>query len=438
MALSDQEIKALLEKAKSYEDSADEAGAKGSGSLQYFEQALSCYNKIIESIPNNHYYYERRSNVKYVLAGKSSLTSSSGGSYLESAIDDISKAIELEPDRGKHYRLRGYYCFAKLSNQRIVDEQLSKRSIEDYQTCISKDPTQPRVWLNLLGLNLSLRNYDEAISVYGQCKSYISDKEDQLIRAWLGCIVFIMAGDSVEEEDIKPLYNQEIRLNRVTLIGFTIPTLKRLLEKERNEECRKKVNELNELLFSHIDDWLRRGFLLRELGCYEEALKAYDKAIELNPNNALAWNNKAGVLSVLNRHEEAIKVYDKAIESKPDDANLWSSKGHCLGELWRLKEAIEACDKAIELDSNHAMAYINKSHRLGQLGCHEEALKACDRAVELEPNNAMVWNNKGWNLGQLGRHEEALEALDKAIELDPNCALAKGNKDSILGKPNRH
>lgn len=46
----------------------------------------------------------------------------------------------------------------------------------------------------------------------------------------------------------------------------------------------------------------------------EEAIKAYDKAIEINPENADDWYNKGFALYELGKYEEATKAYDKAKE----------------------------------------------------------------------------------------------------------------------------
>ena len=46
----------------------------------------------------------------------------------------------------------------------------------------------------------------------------------------------------------------------------------------------------------------------------EEAIKAYDKAIEMNPENADEWYNKGFALYELGKYEEATKAYDKARE----------------------------------------------------------------------------------------------------------------------------
>ncbi len=46
----------------------------------------------------------------------------------------------------------------------------------------------------------------------------------------------------------------------------------------------------------------------------ESQEKACGKAIEINPPNSIAWNNKGLTLSSLGKYNEAIKAYDKAIE----------------------------------------------------------------------------------------------------------------------------
>ena len=48
----------------------------------------------------------------------------------------------------------------------------------------------------------------------------------------------------------------------------------------------------------------------------EEAIKAYDKAIEINPDDYKAWYNKGVALNKLGRHEEAINAVNKATELK--------------------------------------------------------------------------------------------------------------------------
>ena len=53
--------------------------------------------------------------------------------------------------------------------------------------------------------------------------------------------------------------------------------------------------------------------LYHNLSQYEETLKCFQKAIEIDPKNSLAWNNKGFALEKLNRITEAVKCYKKAL-----------------------------------------------------------------------------------------------------------------------------
>ena len=59
-------------------------------------------------------------------------------------------------------------------------------------------------------------------------------------------------------------------------------------------------------------------------------MKAFDKAIEINPQNSNAWNNKGVALGNLNKYDEAMKAFDKAIEINPQDSDAWNNKGVAL------------------------------------------------------------------------------------------------------------
>jgi tetratricopeptide (TPR) repeat protein len=174
-----------------------------------------------------------------------------------------------------------------------------------------------------------------------------------------------------------------------------------------SEELIEKSNELisrlelSEKLGTKLkpDDYYIRGVNLFYKGQYEEALKTFDKVIELKPDDADAWSNKGAALGKLDQYEEALKAYDKAIELKPDDADAWYNKGVALGEFDQYEEALKAYDKAIELKPDDADAWSNKGAVLGELDQYEEALKAYDKAIELKPDYADAWFNKGVVLG---------------------------------------
>jgi Flp pilus assembly protein TadD len=56
------------------------------------------------------------------------------------------------------------------------------------------------------------------------------------------------------------------------------------------------------------------------------------------------------------RSAEAIRALDKAIDLNRDIVEAWSTKGEALRNLGQLHEAIAALDKALQLQPNHPNA----------------------------------------------------------------------------------
>ena len=180
--------------------------------------------------------------------------------------------------------------------------------------------------------------------------------------------------------------------------------------------------------------WSDKGSAFQDLGKYDEALKAYDKAIEIDPHYAEAWNNKGTALCSQGKHDEAIQAFDKAIELNPQFAASWSNKSAALYGQGKYGEALKACDKAIEINPQYASSWTKKGAALYGQGKFDEALKAYDKAIELNPQMAEAWGNKGAALYRQGKYDEALKAYDKAIEINPQDAETLSSKNVILEK----
>lgn len=80
-----------------------------------------------------------------------------------------------------------------------------------------------------------------------------------------------------------------------------------------------------------------------------EAIKAYDEAIEINPQYEDAWDNKGMALSDQKKYDEAIQCFDNATEIDSLDAAAWYNKGVALNKLGRTAESDAAFAKAKEL-----------------------------------------------------------------------------------------
>jgi tetratricopeptide (TPR) repeat protein len=115
-----------------------------------------------------------------------------------------------------------------------------------------------------------------------------------------------------------------------------------------------------------------------------KALDIIDILALRKPNNALYLSDKAVVLAEFGRFDEAIKNYDRALELDPDDGTAYANKSVALASLGRYKEAIEACDQAIRLNADDALAYFDRACAYALLGKKDEMLTDLGKAIDLE------------------------------------------------------
>ncbi|MCX6673380.1 MAG: tetratricopeptide repeat protein [Methanothrix sp.] len=182
------------------------------------------------------------------------------------------------------------------------------------------------------------------------------------------------------------------------------------------------------------DEWYKKGRDLDRNESYEEAVKAYNRAIELEPNNATFYISKVPSLNMLafttnnqSRRNESLEAIDKALLIDPKNPVAWEFKGSFLTQMERYSESLVAFDMAIEnissckqdgqLNQTEFLSFIwtSKSISLWQLVRYNESLEAVDKAVQIDPvGNYDAWVFKGQLLASLGRYNESLQAFEGA------------------------
>ena len=93
-----------------------------------------------------------------------------------------------------------------------------------------------------------------------------------------------------------------------------------------------------------------QGLIYNNNGEYDKAMSEFTKAIELDPNFALAYGNRGWVYIKLGQYEQAVADCTKAIELDPDLALAYNSRGWAYIELGEYEQALADYNRAIELD----------------------------------------------------------------------------------------
>jgi tetratricopeptide (TPR) repeat protein len=155
---------------------------------------------------------------------------------------------------------------------------------------------------------------------------------------------------------------------------------------------------------------------------YERSLTEYDRAIAGAPTDVpgaeIPWYGKGATLILLGRYEEALRAIDTALDINPQNEVAWVNKGNALTRLGQLIDALRCFNAAIKVNPRFEVAWNNKGNALARLGKFEEALRCYDRALDIDPGYRGAWVNKGFVLTKLGRFDEAASCADHALVLD--------------------
>ena len=181
------------------------------------------------------------------------------------------------------------------------------------------------------------------------------------------------------------------------------------------------------------------GYALADQKKLGEAVAAYHKAIDLEPDDPDAYNNLGVVLcDELKAYDKAIASFRKVIDLKPTYAEAHFNLGNALYYQKKLGEAVAAYRKAIDLKPDYPDAHHNLACALRDQKKLAEAVAAFRKAIDLKPDDPDAYNNLGVVLcDELKAYDKAIASFRKVIDLKPNCAVAHYNLGNALRKQNR-
>ncbi len=184
--------------------------------------------------------------------------------------------------------------------------------------------------------------------------------------------------------------------------------------------------------------YANRGTVFYKTGDYDRAIADFDKAIELNPNDAEAHLRLGVVWSKKGDHDRAIAYFNEAVKLRPKDAMMYIHRGVTYDEMGDFDQAIADFSRAINLDPTNALAHHNRglsySHRgrtYTQRGMTSNALEDFDKAIhdfskaiELNLKEASTYSGRGSAYIEKENYDLALNDFVSADECDPNLKMS--------------
>jgi tetratricopeptide (TPR) repeat protein len=223
------------------------------------------------------------------------------------------------------------------------------------------------------------------------------------------------------------------------------PEQKAALEKQMKERAAQlaKNKELNESFNVGMEALKNKQ--------YDAAVTAFEKASTMDPKQHVVWAQLAESYSGQSQTKtgaeqeavltKAIDAFNKAIELKPDDAAYHNNFGLALVRAKKIPEAQNELNKAAQLDPANAGRYFyNLGAILTNIGQLDAAGDAFKKAIEADPNYADAHFQYGVYLiskatttpdGKIVPPAGTREAFEKYLALRPDGPFAQGAKDMI-------
>ena len=227
---------------------------------------------------------------------------------------------------------------------------------------------------------------------------------------------------AIDPKDFNALQNNAISLGRLG----------------RNEEMLEHCDELLKIKPDDSFAWCMKALTHLDKDADDKILGYFDKAIDLcaNPDQENMAKNptkflfvgKANMLAHLGRFKDALKYFEKALDIDGEDYLALVGKGDMIAEF----AEDEGHDLTIAIGEKEIVAARAKQKEKEQKTL-EKALEFYDKAIKINDKDPVAWISKGMTLARLGGDSifETKKCFVKALELDPKNGKIKQMVETI-------
>ncbi len=153
----------------------------------------------------------------------------------------------------------------------------------------------------------------------------------------------------------------------------------------------------------------------------EQAMQMAKRGIAADANEPWAYWGLASALVMRKRFDEALREYEKAYDLNPNDANVVTELGWGLALMGRAEEGIPLMQQAMRLNPFHPDWYwTNLGEGYFMAGRYEESVAALEQITQPW---SRIYQVLAASYAQAGRSEDARAALAKHLKLEPQMTL---------------
>ncbi len=247
--------------------------------------------------------------------------------------------------------------------------------------------------------------------------------------------------------------SRQAEMQKAVETGQISDDLKRQMTPEQKAALEKTMKEQAEKMKGRkeLNDAFNAGMDAAKANDWPRAVESFTKASTLDPTQIAVWSQLAEAYIKLSGTktgadadadlQKGLEAYQKALELKPDDAATHNNYALALAKAKKYPEMQAELKKAADLDpTNGGKYYYNLGAVLVNTGQNDAAADAFKHAYELTPTYADAYYQYGVMLvskaqiaadGKVTPAPGTVEALQKYLELAPTGQFAQSAKDML-------
>jgi superkiller protein 3 len=316
------------------------------------------------------------------------------------AIEYCDKAIKAQPQFAYAYYIRGW----------------SQLGLRMYQQ-------------SLLSLNKALEQGHDPVEVseprgqvYYFLKDYANAEKDLLqftaSPKGNGSANFILAQTFFDQQKYQlalPRYQKALEMGFQNKdIPYFMAVCQGALQDSAAQEKAALLAVQNESQFKG-DAYYQLGTALFHQKKYDDAIAAFDKALQLKPDIKDAYFYLYRIYRILNRDDDAVAIMKKRIKEDPQDAQAYLNLSWISSLSDQPKEAVEAALQATKLASKESTGFTNMCRAYNDLKLYDSAVQACNDALRIKPGDGETFFYLGRAKEAQKKSNEATLYFDKAV-----------------------
>ncbi len=293
-----------------------------------------------------------------------------------------------------------------------------------YKKAIAMDNQYVSAYYNLANLYQDLDRFDDSLVLYNKALAIDSKNKDILFS--LGLLYQRMNKPQQSIDTFNRLLkiypdDEDVYVNITDAYSKAIVNHPGEKEyKEQREEVLSAYEDLSKRKKYTSVDYFNLGFLYEQVGGYEEAIRFYKKALELNPTYEKALYNLANRYQEMGDFKTALGLYQQLIHYHSRFALGYLNMGVVYNSLGDVEHARMLYQKTIDVDPTNAGAYFNLGYLNESAGDLKGALNYYEKAVEYDPQLAEGYYNIGNIYAALGQNAEAIASYLKTVSINKN------------------